>query len=284
MGAAACFYPIKCYLRLQYTDFCKGWVWDRYFIGHFLRSVEVSMIVPLLALFTALFTVLCSMANAADAAYNHWLPNVRLVKHGSVAVGEYLRGLKEAPFNHEYAGYSRDSDDTPTSSFRVLHRRVKIGTGKSDFAKASRFLHSFEMINNLGWAEVIGPRGDDWDSIRPGDVIGTLVNCYRVVWSLNPCRVTSVRKEGNVSEVGFSTLSGHLIAGEERFRVTLDPVDSSVVFSMFSFTKGASSGPGILGVGRGVVGKVAMPFIRPLQRDFFRSQEKSMLTIMTRKE
>lgn len=229
----------------------------------------------------ALWVIIFTLITEVDANMN-WFPNIRVMKHSSIAAGEYLRGLKEAPFNHEYAGYSKDSDEAPSSKFSVLERNVRIGTGKSDFAKASRFLESFEMINDLGWAEVIDPRGEDRVSFRPGDVIGTLVHCYKVVWALNPCRITSVRKEVNLSEIGFSTLSGHLIAGEERFRITLNP-DDSVFFSMFSFTRGTPTGPGVLGVGGGIVGKIAMPFIRPLQRSFFRSQEKSMLALMKHK-
>ena len=220
--------------------------------------------------------LLCLLLMQIVCVFSHGslFPNIRLLKHSSIASCEYLQDLKDAPFNHEYAGFSKQSDEAPCSSFRVLHTKSKIGEGKADFDKASKYLHSFEMINSLGWAEMV-----TCPTLRPGDVIGTLVNCYKLVWSLNPCRVTSVRRDNNFSEVAFSTLSGHLIAGEERFRVTLDP-DDNVYFSLFSFTKGASSGPGILGIGGGIVGKIAMPFIRPLQRTFFKNQLQAMSTLM----
>ena len=103
-----------------------------------------------------------------------------------------------------------------------------------------------------------------------------------MVWALNPCRVTSVRKDKYLSEIAFSTLSGHLIAGEERFRVILDPHDD-VYFSLFSFTKGASSGPGVLGLGGGLLGRIVMPLIRPLQKSFFTNQLREMNSLMGQK-
>ena len=208
---------------------------------------------------------------------NQVFPNIRVFKQSIESSRSYLSSKANAPFNHDFVGASKDEESIPSSKFRVLQREVSVGSGKADFDKASKLMFSFAMINKLQWAEVIAP-----ETVRVGDTIGTLVKCYKLVWSLNPCRITSVRREDTMSEVGFSTLSGHLIAGEERFRVIYNKDDGSVKFTMFSFTKGATTGPGILGVPGGIVGRLAMPFIRPLQRRFFSCQAAAMVSLMQR--
>ena len=202
-------------------------------------------------------------------------PNIRVFKQSIQSSRNYLASKANTPFNHEFAGKSKDEGFIPSREFKILEREVRVGFGRADFDKASKLMFSFAMINDLNWAEVIAPE----PSIRVGDTIGTLVKCYKLVWALNPCRITSIRKDEEISEVGFSTLSGHLIAGEERFRVIYDGSDESVRFTMYSFTKGATSGPGILGMAGGLFGRLAMPLIRPLQRRFA-CQAAAMLSLM----
>ena len=224
-------------------------------------------------------TAWCLLLICAVAHLSHctqMFPQIRVFKQSIGSTRGYLARLATAPFNHEFVGASKNSDSSPSSSFSDLQREVRVGSGSADFEKASKLLFSFAMINELPWAEVVGAEA----GISVGDTIGTLVKCYKLVWSLNPCRITSVRREERVSEVAFSTLSGHLIAGEERFRVIHHEDDDSVMFTMYSFTKGATTGPGILGVAGGIVGRLAMPFIRPLQRRFFSCQAAAMLSLM----
>jgi uncharacterized protein (UPF0548 family) len=59
-----------------------------------------------------------------------------------------------------------------------------------------------------------------------------------------------------------------LIAGEERLRV-LQMENDDVLFEAYSFTKGS-----------GLLGAVAMPFIRPLQKWFFEGMATNMVTLM----
>lgn len=93
-------------------------------------------------------------------------------------------------------------------------------------------------------------------------------------WTINPCKIVSILKEVKqninnedkiVTEVVISTRKGHLIQGEERFRVLYNK-DKTVDFEIFSFTKGA-----------GLLGIIAMPLIRPLQDKFFKDNVKSMI-------
>ncbi len=69
------------------------------------------------------------------------------------------------------------------------------------------------------------------------------------------------------SHIAFATLRGHLIAGEERFRVRKE-ANNDVFFDMDSFSKGAG------------LGVVAMPFIRQIQRQFFVDQSLAMRRLM----
>ena len=54
---------------------------------------------------------------------------------------------------------------------------------------------------------------------------------------------------GKCSSVGFSTVFGHLIAGEERFSVEFREEDSTVWLDLYSISKGA----GVLGKVRSLI-------------------------------
>lgn len=110
-------------------------------------------------------------------------------------------------------------------------------------------------------------------------IVCTHVFCYGF-WTINPCKIVSIMKETKfkinneeklITEVVISTRNGHLIKGEERFRIIYHN-DKTVEFDMFSFTKGA-----------GFLGIIAMPLIRPLQDKFFNDNIKSMKEIMKRR-
>jgi len=113
-------------------------------------------------------------------------------------------------------------------------------------------------------------------------IVCTHVFCYGF-WTINPCKIINILKETNIklknenggmrnkliTEVVISTRKGHLIKGEERFRIIYND-DKSVQFDLYSFTKGA-----------GLLGTITMPLIRPLQDKFFKDNIKSMKSIMS---
>jgi len=97
-------------------------------------------------------------------------------------------------------------------------------------------------------------------------------------WTINPCRIVNILKESKINinnevkmitEVVISTRKGHLIKGEERFRIVYNQ-DKTVDFDMYSFTKGS-----------GLIGTIAMPLIRPLQDKFFKDNLKFMKSLMS---
>jgi len=171
------------------------------------------------------------------------------------------------------SSFEPPTTSSPFDSFRETNYSVCIGQGARDFAKATNLLFSFANINSLTWAKVVllKKNRSSATSVVKGDVLGTLVRCYGLVWALNPCRVVCAEKKGALSQIAFSTLRGHLIAGEERFRVIMDD-QGLVFFDAYSFTKGS-----------GVLGTLAMPLIRPLQRAFFNDQGAAMKAHMVDK-
>ena len=205
------------------------------------------------------------------------LPNVQIRKHSKQASEEYLRQLSAVEYNHDGA-FLICVDSPIDTKYVINHRRVRIGQGGEDFRKATRFLLNFDMMNDkirggLAWADVVRLPEDSTRDVRVGDVVGTLVNCYKLIWSLNPCRITCVgeyKVSGGIgAQIAFSTIQGHLLEGEERFRVFMDAVDGQVFFDMKSYSRG-----------HGIIGAVGFPFVMPLQKKFFDALERSFLNLM----
>ena len=247
------------------------------------------------------------------------LPSLRLFRrHSDDAVTQYMKVLPSNAFNHAHAGESCDEGydsaaAAPVAGFAGLTSTVAVGKGRRAFKRASEALFAFEMINGLGWARValadatreVSVYAKEFGSVLPRSQINNLhvpsflhqmlsanpsrqqqqqqnlnlctnVRCYGLLWSLNPCRLlagTVLRdcpvKAGRVSQLAYSTLKGHLIAGEERFRVTHSASSDEVLFEVHSFTRGS-----------GLLGSLAMPFIRPVQRAFFSQQGRLMARIV----
>lgn len=207
------------------------------------------------------------------------LPNLSLIKHPLTVAQAYLSHLSRinTEFNHEHAFSICANIEAVPAQYVGNHRRIKIGSGLRDFDKAEHILLNFTMINadSLLWANVITLPENQNREVRVGDIIGTHVNCYKLFWSLNPCKVTYVGKYADherkrASQIAFSTVYGHLLEGEERFRVELD-FNGDVFFDMFSYSRGHQ-----------LLGALAFPFIKPLQRSFFSAVETSFLNQMKR--
>ena len=229
-------------------------------------------------------------------------PYLSLRRHSRPSAESYLARLStlQVPFNHDFAYLLSDpsSSKLPGSPFEINHRRVVVGSGQRDYDIASRLLLDFSFINaeTLTWAEVVvlpDNLRSSTRSVRLGEVIGILVRCGWLMWVLSPCRVTCVscdvehRNMGALTSgatnsilrstmVGFSTVEGHLLAGEERFRVELVPVPGAgaaaeVVLDMLSFSRGD-----------GWLGWLVFPVVRRIQRAFFRAIERSFLALVGR--
>jgi uncharacterized protein (UPF0548 family) len=166
-----------------------------------------------------------------------------------------------------------DRCDSPDASYRVNNKRVVIGKGRDAYRKASKIVLNMEMLNALRWGSIARPLNAQGlptqNALQKGDIFGTLILCYRILWTLNPCRVVSVVNTSNLAQIGFSTLHGHLLSGDERFCVLYNDETEEVSFDMFSFSKGC-----------GILGALSMPMIRPIQKHFFKEMVKSMNELM----
>lgn len=258
---------------------------------------------------------------------------VRLWKH---FVGK-LQQIKNAAFNYpEYGNLCHMQDIVNKTwqnpdGYMLKKESVVIGHGSQVFRKASRILHDFSFLRRLEWMDVATVS----QGLSIGEVFGTITGFYRMpLWSFNPCRCLSSvqdgsytvgsngycstdstlpipRQTGRYSEVVFSTLEGHVIAGEEALRVYTVPkidalsqqgipnnraahtqtcsaggphpgqhegnVDTSatraqfstdgdaVVFEVVSYSRGS-----------GILRRLCMPFLRPLQDKFMRDCCSSM--------
>lgn len=210
------------------------------------------------------------------------LPNIQILKHNQRTIDKMINGKRHSPFNHNYSGAScLGGDVLVPKSFRILNESIVVGHGIDDFNRASQIMSSFEMVNAMPWANVVLSAGAKGADLAVGTVLCTLIKCYKTVWTLNPCRVCHISRSSDVpsikrrdgvkfvDQIAYSTVDGHLISGEERFRVMLTS-DDDVVFDIYSFTKGA-----------GVLGTLAMPFIRPIQGAFFRDVTLTMKKLMS---
>jgi len=214
------------------------------------------------------------------------LPDVRLlIMHGKEYMENKLQRLEAqgVGFNHPYAGQSCSLSSATVAHPQLLghagykfhHAVVYLGLGERVFKKATSTLRSLGMVNGLSWANMVvqgkgcgNTKGGDLD-LKVGDMIASEVKCYGFLWSFNPSRIvcsqhnrpgTAELAGVRVSQLAYSTVQGTLIAGEERFRVLYNNQgDQKVFFEAISFTRGA-----------GLLGSIAMPLIRPLQKQFFR--------------
>jgi len=190
-----------------------------------------------------------------------------------------IDSYSERGFNHDFPGFLshqselESSQFNPDESFTVLSKDIIIGHGAADFKKANNLLFQFQMINKLPWISIRHFLNKEGLAIQPGQNIGILVHVYKLFWVLNPGRITCVSRNVRVgrgsesttlSEVAFSTLTGHLLAGEERFRV-LQSRDGIIRFEVLSFSRGA-----------GLLGRLLLPLMRPLQHQFLRDVTQCM--------
>ena len=74
-----------------------------------------------------------------------------------------------------------------------------------------------------------------------------------------------------MTAISYATLERHLLAGEERMRVSIHPRTGRVEFTVLSLSRG--SGP---------LGKLLFPLLAPAQRRFFDEQVRCMRAVVDR--
>lgn len=173
--------------------------------------------------------------------------------------------------NHEHEGMSARIHplDEPPASFKQLRRTIPLGKGSGIFASFSKRVLDLSLAS-VGWVRLCTvPRP------TVGSPLASVSRVFGLLYTFNPCRIVSMMdssavlyegRPSRVSQVCFSTVRGHLIAGEERFRVVHDLTSDKVSLELYSFTRGD-----------GLTGAIAMLVVRPLQRRFFGDITRAVL-------
>eukprot|EP00210_Caulerpa_lentillifera_P000790 g765.t1 len=170
--------------------------------------------------------------------------------------------------NHDRVGYSRiaplPKDLLREESWHEVSASIVLGEGEEVFNKATEALKRWAHFQ-LDWAKV--------DPETPLFLNYAFCNSIKVLvpWMMNPLRVeyiddVKVNVNGGRSfAYGMTTLHGHMLAGEERFRVYWNKHDDSVRYEIYSFSR-----PG------NAVAWIGQPITHLLQSAFVKQSLQSM--------
>lgn len=152
-----------------------------------------------------------------------------------------------------------DSTDANLHCSRLIVHTVHLGQGRRCWRRARRLLLEWRMHEGSSWSAV---------HKHPTGGLVTLAAMPHprlpLFWVLNPCRVVCRVDGRRQASVGYATLEGHLIAGEERMSVRRGP-SGDVTFEVLSLSRGA-----------GPVGKLLFFALGRTQDRFFREQCRCM--------
>ncbi|KAL3851088.1 hypothetical protein ACJIZ3_012970 [Penstemon smallii] len=122
--------------------------------------------------------------------------------------------------------------------FFVNHARVLVGSGLETFEKGKSALRSWKHFT-LNWTFV-----DPNTPVQTGMKFCVCAKTF-IPWLVMPLEIVYVDEQhkslkNDVSSFGFGsgTLQGHLLAGEERFSITMDE-KNNVWYEIVSFSKPA---------------------------------------------
>jgi uncharacterized protein (UPF0548 family) len=201
--------------------------------------------------------LLCAMGLALSGA---GIPALRVSRPSTEDVDAFVRRQSSKGFNSREQGYVVNylrTGERP-AGLRLCERSAVVGRGEQAYDRARNALANGELLSGVPWA-----------TIRLGGTpaearnLATVVQCYRSLWCLNPCRVTHAAFGTTRSTVAYATLHGHLLEGEEAFDVRLAH-DGRVHVRVASLSKGS-----------GVLGTLATPFIAPIRRAFLTAAAQS---------
>lgn len=126
-----------------------------------------------------------------------------LFEPSETEIADYFAAQKDLPFSYQEIGASKD--EIP-SGYPINHRRLTIGRGAVDYARARKAIDRWIMYQ-LNWTRVY----PNEVQIAVGESVCVVVN-HGFCWSVNPCRIVYVLDESKekVARYGFAfgTLSG----------------------------------------------------------------------------
>ncbi len=139
----------------------------------------------------------------------------------------FLARQRDRKFSHPYVGRTRGE---PPEGYRVGRRTVELGTGRPLYRRAVEQLRAWRMFD-LPWVQLY-PAGA---RPAPGTTV-VLVATWAGLWSMDALRVVYTIEEEDRAGFATGTLPGHLLAGEERFLVEIDPA-GRVTFDVYAYSR-----------------------------------------------
>lgn len=167
-----------------------------------------------------------------------------------------------AQHNHKfsYAEVGRSRQGAP-NGYTVDHNRIKLGMGADTFERAKCAVRHWKMFD-MPWIELCWPD----TPIESGASVAVAVS-HLGFWSLNACRIVYVVEEQGPSQrygFAYGTLPDHGEFGEERFMVEFNPIDQSVWYDLYAFSRPSR------------LARLAYPLTRMLQKRFVRDSNAAM--------
>ncbi|KIY99763.1 hypothetical protein MNEG_8198 [Monoraphidium neglectum] len=149
--------------------------------------------------------------------------------------------MRSRQVNHVDAGASVTAPDLPPAvkdrGYMITTNRRKVGEGQKVYDAAVAAIQKWEQLQ-LGWNFTTKP------AVKTGTKICSATQTV-IPWTVLPAQVVYSQDEaadfgggdkGRRFAVGLASLSGHLLAGEERFAVELHS-DGSVWYDVFLFSR-----------------------------------------------
>lgn len=169
------------------------------------------------------------------------LSSLRLGKPSESEMQQLAVEFSRRTPNHEFVGASEYAPDLPDEvkqgGFMITKSRAKVGEGRKAFDAAVAAIKKWQHLQ-LGWNETTKP------SMAAGTKICSITQTV-VPWSVLPAEVAYMKEggyefkpkdKGRRFALGLNSLTGHQLAGEERFAVELH-ADGSVWYDVFLFSR-----------------------------------------------
>ncbi|MBF0193067.1 MAG: DUF1990 domain-containing protein [Magnetococcales bacterium] len=159
-----------------------------------------------------------------------------IIKPSAHKISSFIKSQINKPFTYDEVGISRDGPlqaNHPLSKhYKLINRQFNIGEGEKSFELAKKAFIKWGMFD-LEWVNVKSST-----PMIENSLVG-IVSHVMGVWSVNVCKIIYlVDEDGPIVRfgMGYGTLPGHAICGEERLSVAFCRETGSVSFEIFSFS------------------------------------------------
>jgi len=168
-----------------------------------------------------------------------------------VAIERFLAESRSLALSYGPVGIARPG--SATHGWDIDETVTPLGVGDAAFARAKAALKRWAHFET-GWTELFPKPA----STEPGADVAVLIR-HLGFWSLNGSRVVYSVGDDSGPEFGFAygTLSNHAEAGEEIFKVTIDPATGQVVYLIRAASRA-----------RAPLARLGRPVVRMLQARF----------------